>query len=101
MLFRSPAKLKGQLDANDAAGDAQRESALNQQAELDRINRLYDTELERLRRLWAGAPTGSLGALPTPAPASPTVTVPAVPTAPAAPAARAGRAPAVVQTAPR
>ena len=60
----APAKLRGQLDANDAAVDAQRSSALNQQAELDRINRLYDAELERLRRLWAGAPAGSLGALP-------------------------------------
>jgi len=26
-----------------------------------RINRLYDAELDRLRRLWAGAPPGSLG----------------------------------------
>ena len=59
-----PAKLRGQLDANDAAVEAQRSSTLNQQAELDRINRLYDAELERLRRLWAGAPAGSLGALP-------------------------------------
>lgn len=63
-----PAKLRGQLDANDAAVDGQRSSALNQQAELDRINRLYDAELERLRRLWAGAPAGSLGALPVVAP---------------------------------
>ena len=63
-----PAKLRGLLDANDAAVDAQRSSALNQQAELDRINRLYDAELERLRRLWAGAPPGSLGALPAVAP---------------------------------
>ena len=59
-----PGKLRGQLDANDAAVEAQRMSALNQQAELDRINRLYDAELVRLRRLWAGAPAGSLGALP-------------------------------------
>jgi hypothetical protein len=29
-----------------------------------RINRLFDAELERLRRLWAGAPPGSLGPLP-------------------------------------
>lgn len=58
-----PAKLKSQLDANDAAAGAQRSAAANQQAELDRVNRLYDVELERLRRLWAGAPAGSLGAL--------------------------------------
>jgi hypothetical protein len=72
-----PAKLKGQLDANDAALEAQRSSALNQQAELDRINRLYDAELERLRRLWAGAPPGSLGALPALAPVSRPAAVPA------------------------
>ncbi len=60
-----PGKLRGQLDANDAALEAQRSSALNQQFELDRINRLYDAELERLRRLWDGVPAGSLGALPT------------------------------------
>ena len=78
-----PAKLKGQLDANDATVDAQRSSALNQQAELDRINRLYDAELERLRRLWAGAPAGSLGALPV----VPAAHRPAIAPAAAAPAA--------------
>lgn len=61
-----PAKLKAQLDANDAAVEAQRTTAANQAAELARINRLYDAELERLRRLWAGAPAGSLGPLPGP-----------------------------------
>jgi hypothetical protein len=58
-----PSKLRQQLDANDAAVDAQREAIQNQEAELDRINRLYDGELERLRRLWAGAVPGSLGPL--------------------------------------
>ena len=58
-----PPKLKALLDANDAAVDGQRSSAANQEAELGRINRLYDAELERLRRLWAGAPAGSLGPL--------------------------------------
>jgi hypothetical protein len=61
-----PAALKAQLDANDAAVEAQRSTAANQAAELARINRLYDAELERLRRLWAGAPAGSLGPLPGP-----------------------------------
>jgi hypothetical protein len=84
-----PGKLRGQLDANDAAVDAQRSSALNQQAELDRINRLYDAELDRLRRLWAGAPAGSLGALPAVAPVPRPVAVPA------------GLAPSAAQTAPR
>lgn len=77
-----PAKLKSQLDANDAAVEAQRSSALNQQAELDRINRLYDAELERLRRLWAGAPPGSLGALPVVPPAQRTAPPAATKTAP-------------------
>ena len=84
-----PAKLKDQLDANDAAVEAQRSSALNQQAELDRINKLYDAELERLRRLWAGAPPGSLGALPVVPPAlRPAVPATGQTPAPAKPASR-------------
>jgi hypothetical protein len=52
---------------------AQRESALTQQAELERVNRLYDAELARLKLLWAGAVPGSLGPIaaqrtPTPTP---------------------------------
>lgn len=61
-----PPKLKTQMDANDAALEAQRSSANNQEAELLRINRLYDVELDRLRRLWAGAAPGSLGAIAPP-----------------------------------
>jgi hypothetical protein len=64
-----PTKLKLQIDANDAALDAQRTSAANQSVELDRINALYDAELERLKKLWAGAMPGSLGPLPTTPPA--------------------------------
>ena len=61
-----PPRLKQQLDANDAAVVAQRQSAANQELELARINRLYDAELDRLRRLWAGAQPGSLpSAVPT------------------------------------
>ncbi len=55
-----PARLKQQLDANDAAVVAQRQSATNQELELGRINRLYDAELARLRQLWGGALPGSL-----------------------------------------
>lgn len=58
-----PPKLRAALDANDAGLDAQRSAAANQEAELDRINKLYDAELDRLRRLWAGAQPGSLGPL--------------------------------------
>lgn len=56
-----PPKLRAQLDANDAASGAQREAAVNQEAELARVNRLYDAELARLQALWAGAAPGSLG----------------------------------------
>jgi hypothetical protein len=61
-----PPKLRAAIDANDAAVDAQRAAATNQEAELVRINRLYDAELARLRQLWAGAPPGSLGPLAPP-----------------------------------
>ena len=56
-----PAPLKAQLDANDAAAEAQRAAMRTQEAELERINGLYDSELARLRRLWAGAAPGSMG----------------------------------------
>ena len=65
-----PALLEAQIDANDAAVEAQRSAMLTQEAELVRINRLYDAELERLRQLWAGAPPGSLGPVAS-APADP------------------------------
>jgi hypothetical protein len=58
-----PPQLKAAIDANEAALEAQRSASVSQAAELDRINGLYDTELERLRRLWAGAPPGTLGAV--------------------------------------
>jgi hypothetical protein len=59
-----PPKLKAAIDANDASTEAQRSAAATQEAELGRINKLYDLELDRLRRLWAGAVAGSLGPLP-------------------------------------
>jgi len=55
-----PAKLKGQLDANDAAAAAQKELLTTQKAELERVSKLYDQELSHLKRLWAGAVPGSL-----------------------------------------
>ncbi|HEV7912157.1 MAG TPA: DUF4124 domain-containing protein [Albitalea sp.] len=60
-----PLKLRQQLDANDAATDAQRSLIQNQQSEVIRINTLFDAELARLKKLWAGAPAGSMGVLPT------------------------------------
>jgi hypothetical protein len=56
-----PLKLKQALDANDAGTEAQKSAMANQEAELVRINRLFDAELDRLRRLWAGAQPGTLG----------------------------------------
>jgi hypothetical protein len=55
-----PGKLKGQLDANDAATTAQKELLVQQKAELDRASKLYDVELAHLKKLWAGALPGSL-----------------------------------------
>jgi hypothetical protein len=65
-----PLKLKQALDANDATTDAQRTLIQNQQVEVVRINALYDAELARLRRLWGGAPAGSMGPVATTAAAS-------------------------------
>jgi hypothetical protein len=61
-----PAKLKQQIDANDASLEAQNGLVQNQQTEIVRINALYDAELARLKKLWGGAPAGSLGPLPGP-----------------------------------
>ncbi len=55
-----PGKLKGQLDANDAATAAQKELLAQQKAELARASKLYDVELAHLKKLWAGALPGSL-----------------------------------------
>jgi hypothetical protein len=57
-----PPQLKAQLDANDVSTEGQRGQIESQKAELDRINKNYDTELQRLKKLWAGAPPGSLEA---------------------------------------
>lgn len=66
-----PAKLQQSIDAVETAMAAQRSVARNQRAELDRVNRLYDVELERLRQLWAGAAPGTMGPMtPVRAPAA-------------------------------
>lgn len=64
-----PAKLRQQMESNDTATEALRVLIHNQQAEIVRVTGLYDTELDRLRRLWAGALPGSMGAI-APAPAA-------------------------------
>jgi hypothetical protein len=77
-----PPKLRAAIEANDAAVEAQRAASATQEAELVRISRIYDTELSRLRLLWAGASPGSLGPLEAPPaaarpPAKPAATAPA------------------------
>jgi hypothetical protein len=61
-----PSGLKQKLDANEASLEAQKSLAQNQESEVARINSLYDIELKRLKKLWAGAQPGSLGPVPGP-----------------------------------
>lgn len=65
-----PLALKQRIDANDAGAAALRAATRTQEAELARIDALYEAELARLQRLWAGAPPGSLPAAPPPASAA-------------------------------
>ena len=61
-----PPRLKQQIDANDAAYDAQKSLAQTQGIELVRVNKLYDAELERLKRLWSGEKPGTLSQVADP-----------------------------------
>ena len=54
-----PPQLKARLDANDVSTEGQRLQIESQRAELDRINKNYDTEFQRLKKLWAGASPGA------------------------------------------
>lgn len=69
-----PAKLKQQLDANDASIEAQEVLIENQKAEIVRINKSFDAELARLKKLWAGATPGSLPPLGEMQPTAPAPT---------------------------
>ncbi|MCW5659273.1 MAG: hypothetical protein KIT60_16335 [Burkholderiaceae bacterium] len=59
-----PIGLRQQIDGNEGQAEAQRTSIRNVQGEQERINRRFDTELARLRKLWEGAEPGSLGPPP-------------------------------------
>jgi len=61
-----PSRLKQQLEANETSQAAQRELIQTQEAELVRINRIYDQELEHLRKLWKGAAPGSISLVSAP-----------------------------------
>ena len=61
-----PNILKQQMDANETTLKVQYDLVQGQQVEISRINATYDIELARLKKLWAGAPAGSLGPLPGP-----------------------------------
>jgi hypothetical protein len=67
---RLPAQLRTKLEANEAQQQAQQDIIENQKAEMIRINGLYDAELARLRKLWAGATPGTLAAPDASAPAA-------------------------------
>jgi hypothetical protein len=61
-----PARLKQQMENNDTSVAAQRDLIQTQEAELVRINRIYDNELEHLRKLWNGARPGSISLVSAP-----------------------------------
>jgi len=61
-----PSRLKQQLEANETSVAAQRELMQTQESELLRVNRIYDMELEHLRKLWKGAPPGSISLVSAP-----------------------------------
>lgn len=56
-----PRQLKVQFEANAVTTEAQRSLVATHEAELNRVTAVYDGELARLRKLWAGAAPGSLG----------------------------------------
>lgn len=61
-----PSRLKQALEANETSVAAQRDLIQTQEAELVRVNRNYDVELEHLRKLWSGARPGSVSLVSAP-----------------------------------
>lgn len=70
-----PFKLRSSIDGNEASQQAQQDIVENHKAEMVRITALYDVELARLRKLWAGVAPGTIPeeAASGPAAVSPTV----------------------------
>jgi len=61
-----PSRLRQQLEANETSQAAQRDLIQTQEAELARINSIYDAELAHLRKLWNGAAPGSISLVSAP-----------------------------------
>lgn len=59
-----PRRLKFQFEQNAAAFTAQQAAIEQHRAESQRINAMFDEELARLKKLWAGATPGTLGRAP-------------------------------------
>lgn len=57
---RVPQKLRLAVESNQAQQQAQLDIIQQQRAEMVRISALYDAELARLKKLWAGAAPGSV-----------------------------------------
>lgn len=55
--------LRGRIGSNEGAAEAQRNLLRMQEAERARLAMQFDDERERLERLWAGQPPGTLGEL--------------------------------------
>ena len=64
-----PQALRARIASNEGALEGQRNILHDQEAERERLTQQFDTELNRLRALWAGAAPGRLGPI-TPPPAA-------------------------------
>lgn len=61
---KMPDGLRQKIDTNAAGAAAQRELMKQQQGQIDDINRQFDAERDRLRKLWGGALPGTIGPVP-------------------------------------
>jgi hypothetical protein len=61
---KMPDSLRQQIDTNAAGAAAQRELMKQQQGQIDDIDRQFDAERDRLRKLWGGAQPGTIGSVP-------------------------------------
>lgn len=61
---KMPEDLRQKIDTNAAGAAAQRELMKQQQGQIDDIDRQFDAERERLRKLWGGEQPGTIGPVP-------------------------------------